>query len=74
MLEDALGRVETLHESLIAASVYVLVAIIKNEMALEGSSYTFLQILSVRPFEKSSFQTPCWTLTIDSQCRHPLTH
>jgi hypothetical protein len=36
----------------IAVSVYVLVAIIKKEMALEISLYTFLQILSVRPFEK----------------------
>jgi len=36
----------------IAVSVYVLDAIIKKEMALEISLYTFLQILSVRPFEK----------------------
>jgi hypothetical protein len=53
----------------IAVSVYVLVAIIKKELALEISLYTFLQILSVRPFEKTqissafldvddSFETP----------------
>ena len=36
----------------IAVSVYVLAAIIKKELALEISLYTFLQILSVRPFEK----------------------
>jgi hypothetical protein len=36
----------------IAVSVYVLVAIIKKELELEISLYTFLQILSVRPFEK----------------------
>ena len=32
--------------------VYVLVAIIKIELALEISLYTFLQILSVHSFEK----------------------
>jgi hypothetical protein len=37
----------------IAVSVYVLAAIIKKELALEMSLYTFLQILSVRPFEKT---------------------
>jgi hypothetical protein len=36
----------------IAVSVYVLAAIIKKQLALEISLYTFLQILSVRPFEK----------------------
>ena len=36
----------------IAVSVYVLAAIIKKELAPEISLYTFLQILSVRPFEK----------------------
>lgn len=36
----------------IAVCVYVLVAIIKKDLALEISLYTFLQILSVRPFEK----------------------
>ena len=33
--------------------VYVLAAIIKKELALDVSLYTFLQILSVRPFEKT---------------------
>src|SRR6516162_7201287 len=38
----------------IAVCVYVLAAIIKKELGLEISLYTFLQILSVRPFEKKS--------------------
>jgi len=37
----------------IAVCVYVLAAIIKKELGLEISLYTFLQILSVRPFEKT---------------------
>ena len=36
----------------IAVSVYVLAAIIKKALRLDLSLYTFLQILSVRPFEK----------------------
>jgi transposase len=36
----------------IAVCVYVLAAIIKKELDLKISLYTFLQILSVRPFEK----------------------
>ena len=36
----------------IAVCVYVLMAIIKKELSLDVSLYTFLQILSVRPFEK----------------------
>ena len=36
----------------IAVSVYVLAAIIKKKLGLKMSFYTFLQILSVRPFEK----------------------
>ena len=32
--------------------VYVLAAIIKKELALDVSLYTFLQILSVHSFEK----------------------
>ena len=35
-----------------AVCVYVLVAIIKKELALNVSLYTFLQILSVHSFEK----------------------
>jgi hypothetical protein len=38
----------------IAISVYVLVAIIKKRLNLEMSLYTFLQILSVTAFEKTS--------------------
>ena len=41
----------------IAVSVYVLAAIIKKELALEISLYTFLQILSVRPFEKTQISS-----------------
>ena len=37
----------------IALCVYVLAAIIKKELGFEISLYTFLQILSVRPFEKT---------------------
>ena len=37
----------------IAVCVYVLAAIIKKELGLEISLYTFLQILSVHPFEKT---------------------
>ena len=44
----------------IAVSIYVLAAIIKKALRLDLSLYTFLQILSVRPFEKiellSAFQ------------------
>jgi IS4 transposase len=36
----------------IAVCVYVLIAIIKKELALDVSLYTFLQVLSVCPFEK----------------------
>lgn len=36
-----------------AMCVYVLVAIIKKELALDVSLYTFLQILSVHSFEKT---------------------
>lgn len=35
-----------------AVCVYVLAAIIKKELALDVSLYTFLQILSVHSFEK----------------------
>src|SRR5450631_2104935 len=37
----------------IAVCVYVLAAIIKKELALDVSLYTFLQILSVHSFEKT---------------------
>ena len=33
-------------------SVYVLAAIVKKELALDVSLYTFLQVLSVHSFEK----------------------
>lgn len=41
----------------IAVCVYVVAAIIKKELALDVSLYTFLQILSVHSFEK--VQLPC---------------
>jgi hypothetical protein len=41
----------------IAVCVYVLAAIIKKELALVVSLYTFLQILSVRPFEKTQLSS-----------------
>ena len=37
----------------IAVCVYVVAAIIKKELALDISLYTFLQILSVHSFEKT---------------------
>ena len=37
----------------IAVCVYVLAAIIKKELAINVSLYTFLQILSVHSFEKT---------------------
>jgi Transposase DDE domain/Domain of unknown function (DUF4372) len=54
----------------IAVSVYVLVAIIKKEMALEVSLYTFLQILSVRPFEKVQISSAF--LDIDDRSSMPI--
>ena len=54
----------------IAVSVYVLVAIIKKEMALEISLYTFLQILSVRPFEKVQLSSAF--LDIDARSSMPI--
>jgi len=36
-----------------SASVYVLVAIVKKQLKLEGSLYRILQILSVTLFEKT---------------------
>jgi DDE family transposase len=41
----------------IAVCVYVVAAIIKKELTLDVSLYTFLQILSVHSFEK--IQLPC---------------
>ena len=54
----------------IAVSVYVLAAIIKKELALEMSLYTFLQILSVRPFEKT--QISCAFLDPDDNSEMPM--
>ena len=38
----------------IATSIYVLVAIVKKELGIEGSLYAILQILSVCLFEKTT--------------------
>ena len=54
----------------IAVSVYVLVAIIKKELALEISLYTFLQILSVRPFEKTQISRAF--LDVDDSSEMPM--
>ena len=43
----------------IAASVYVLVAIVKKRLNLDASLYTWLQILSVTLFEKMPLQQAC---------------
>jgi hypothetical protein len=53
-----------------AVSVYVLVAIIKKELALEISLYTFLQILSVRPFEKTQISSAF--LDVDDSFEMPM--
>ena len=47
----------------------VLAAIIKKELKLEISLYTFLQILSVRPFEK--LPLPCAFLDGDDSFSMP---
>ena len=56
----------------IAVCVYVLAAIIKKELALEISLYIFLQILSVRPFEKvqmlQAFSDDDYNSPMSDQC------
>jgi IS4 transposase len=48
-----------------AVATYVLIAIVKKELQLKASLYTFLQILSVSVFEKtlisSALQTDAYT-------------
>lgn len=51
----------------IAISVYVLIAIVKKHLKIEVSLYTFLQILSVNPFEK----TPILQLVTDTVDKEP---
>ena len=51
----------------IAISVYVLIAIVKKHLKIEVSLYTFLQILSVNPFEK----TPILQLVTDTVDKKP---
>ena len=51
----------------IAVSVYLLVAIIKKRLNLEMSLYTFLQILSVTAFEKTSILQVLREFTITEQ-------
>ncbi len=54
-IKKFLGTSENAVKTLIwcAVSTYVLIAIIKNELKLEASLYTLLQILSVSVFEKT---------------------
>lgn len=52
-----------------AVCVYVLAAIIKKELALDVSLYTFLQILSVHSFEK--IQLSCAFQGVDDSNRRP---
>ncbi len=52
-----------------AVCVYVLVAIIKKELALNVSLYTFLQILSVHSFEK--IQLSCAFQECDAENQSP---
>ncbi len=54
-----------------AVCVYVLAAIIKKELALNVSLYTFLQILSVRPFEKTQLLSAFLNVDDDNQIRMP---
>ena len=54
-----------------AVCVYVLVAIIKKELAPNVSLYTFLQILSVHSFEK--IQLSCAFQECDDENQSPLT-
>jgi transposase len=54
-----------------AVCVYVLAAIIKKELALDVSLYTFLQILSVRPFEKTQLSSAFLNVDDDNQIRLP---
>jgi IS4 transposase len=54
-----------------AVCVYVLAAIIKKELALDVSLYTFLQILSVRPFEKTKLLSAFLNVDDDNQIRLP---
>ena len=53
-----------------AVCVYVLAAVIKKELALDVSLYTFLQILSVHTFEK--IQLSYAFLDVDDRNRDPL--
>lgn len=54
----------------IAVCVYVLAAIIKKELALDVSLYTFLQILSVHSFEKTQLRQAF--LDYDDQLLHSI--
>ena len=50
----------------IALSVYVLVAIVRKRLALDGSLYKFIQILSVTLFEKTPISRAFFD--VGSQC------
>ena len=51
----------------IAVSIYVLVAIMKNELSLKISLYSFLQILSVPVFEKTLLNTEYFDIEGNSE-------
>ena len=53
-----------------AIATYVLIAIIKKQLKLEASLYTFLQILSVHSFEKTQLRQAF--LDYDDQLLHSI--
>lgn len=55
----------------IAVSVYVIAAIIKKELKLEISLYTFLQILSVHSFEKIELSCDLYADNTQNQTGQP---
>ena len=52
------GTSENAVKTQIWTAVYLIAAVIKKELALDVSLYTFLQILSVHAFEKSQLSRP----------------
>jgi lysylphosphatidylglycerol synthetase-like protein (DUF2156 family) len=57
-----------------AVCVYVLAAIVKMELALDVSLYTFLQVISVHSFEKIRFRRRFQMATLVPSPRHSLTN
>mgnify|MGYP002641298612 CR=1 FL=1 len=54
----------------IAITIYVLIAIVKKQLKLETTLYTFLQILSVNPFEKVDILQIVTTNDYKNQTNH----